>query len=251
MKNLIDCAMDIGEQMLVNGAEVHRVEDSVSRICRSFGAQRADVFIITSSMLLTVHCSDGSTLTQTRRIKTLGTDYHKLDLLNRLSRDICSKKMTAEQIRAEIDRIANGKKYPFGVECLAYAFIAGAFTLFFGGSLKQAAFSTLIGAVMRFVVLLSDSTVKNMIFSKFICSATLTASAFLLVRFGLVGRADEIIIGNIMLLISGIGFTNALRDLFTGDSITGILRFLEAVLCAAAIAAGYFLLVFVTGGAAV
>ena len=48
-----------------------------------------------------------------------------------------------------------------------------------------------------------------------------------------------------------LGFTNALRDLFTGDSIAGILRSLEAVLSAVGIAAGYFLFVFITGGAAI
>ena len=57
----------------------------------------------------------------------------------------------------------------------------------------------------------------------------------------------EIIIGNIMLLVSGLGFTNALRDLFTGESFSGILRLLEAVLCAVAIAAGYFFVAFLGG----
>ena len=46
--------MDIGEQMLVYGAEVHRVEDSVERMCYALGAKRIDVFIITSSMVVTV-----------------------------------------------------------------------------------------------------------------------------------------------------------------------------------------------------
>ena len=58
---------------------------------------------------------------------------------------------------------------------------------------------------------------------------------------------DKVIIGNIMSLVPGIGLTNALRDLFTGDSIAGLLRSIEAVLTALAIAAGYFL-VTVLGG---
>ena len=52
---------------------------------------------------------------------------------------------------------------------------------------------------------------------------------------------DTVIIGNVMPLIPGIGLTNALRDLFIGDSIAGVLRFIEAMLAAIAIAAGYFL----------
>ena len=71
--------------------------------------------------------------------------------------------------------------------------------------------------------------------------------AFLSVKIGWIADVDKVIIGNIMSLIPGIGLTNALRDLFTGDSIAGLLRSIEAVLTALAIAAGYFL-VTVLGG---
>ena len=56
------------------------------------------------------------------------------------------------------------------------------------------------------------------------------------------------LIGNIMTLIPGIGLTNALRDLFIGDSIAGLLRTIEAVLLALGIAAGYFLVTIFVGG---
>ena len=251
MKKLLECAMDIGEQMLVSGAEVHRVEDSMNRICQSFGAKRVDVFIITSSMVVTLHDQSGEVYTQTRRIKKLGTDFRRLDHLNRLSRKICTEGMGAEEIRAQLDRILAKKPYPLWVEFIAYAVIASTFSLFFGGDWRQFFVAVFVGAFCRLAVLLADYTVKNLIFSKFLSTFSITALSYLFVRLGVVSRADEIIIGNIMLLIPGIGFTNALRDLFTGDSIAGALRLMEAVLCAVAIAAGYYLFVFITGGRAV
>ena len=51
-----------------------------------------------------------------------------------------------------------------------------------------------------------------------------------------------------MLIIPGLGFTNALRDLLVGDSIAGTLRLLEAALAAVSIAAGYFAFIFLAGG---
>ena len=42
-----------------------------------------------------------------------------------------------------------------------------------------------------------------------------------------------------MLLIPGIGMTNAIRDIISGDIMAGILRFCESVVIAIAIAAGY------------
>lgn len=251
MKERLNCAMDIGEQMLICGAEVHRVEDTLTRICTAFGASRVDVFIITSSMVVTVHTNDGDTYTQTRRIISSGTDFEKLHRLNALSREICAKKLTVQDIKKELDSICCIKGYPFWLECVCYAVIAGAFTLFFGGSVMQSIVSLLIGGIIRIVVLFTEKAVKNKIFSKFISSFAATALAFIALRFNIIADVDKVIIGNIMTLIPGIGLTNALRDLFTGDSIAGLLRSVESLLIAIAIAAGYFLLAFITGGVAV
>ena len=250
MKECLSCAMDIGEQMMLCGAEVHRVEDSVNRICLALGAVRVDCFIIPSSMVTTVHSADGVTHTQTRRIQSAGTDFHRLDRLNSLSRRICAEGLTVAQIREELASIQAQKGYPFWLQSLAYATIAGAFTLFFGGSLRQMLFAFLIGGLTRGMVWVSDRIVGNMIFSKFLSTLFITALCLLTVWLGLAERTDEMIIGNIMLLIPGLGFTNALRDLFIGDRMSGILRCLEALLCAVAIAVGYFLVIFMTGGAA-
>lgn len=251
MKEILNYAMDIGEGMLTSGAEVHRVEDCLNRICRAFGAMRVDAFIITSSMVVTVVDERGESYTQTRRIDTLGTDFYKLDKLNALSRRICAEKLSIEEIKEALSGIQKGKTYSEWSLFLAYAAIAAAFTLFFGGTPLQALFSFFIGAGVRLVSLLCEKTVKNLILSKLLGALFVTLSAFFLARHGWVQNSDKIIIGNIMLLVSGIGFTNALRDLFTGDNVTGMLRLLEAVLTALALAAGYFLVVFLTGGAAV
>lgn len=251
MMELLGCVMDIGEQMIVCGAEIHRAEDSVKRMCTALGAKSVDIFIITSSIIATVETSDGATYTQTRRIESTETDIERLHQLNNLSREICNKAMTADEIREELCSIQQTKTYPFWFVCLSCAIIAGAFTLFFGGNLVEAMLSFVIGALVRFVILLTDKTIGNKIFAKCVCSFTATALAFLCLKVGFVADVDKLIIGNIMTLIPGIGLTNALRDLFTGDSIAGMLRSIEAVLIALAIAAGYFLFVFLMGGLAV
>ncbi|MCD8018053.1 MAG: threonine/serine exporter family protein, partial [Clostridiales bacterium] len=45
--------------------------------------------------------------------------------------------------------------------------------------------------------------------------------------------------GNAMLLIPGIAFTNGIRDMFNGDLISGLFRFLEALLLGITIAVGF------------
>ncbi len=247
METLLHCVMDIGEQMLCSGAEVHRVEESIRRMCGALGAVRVDVFIITSSMVVTVFTDEEHAFTQTRRITTSTTDFEKLHHLNALSREICSRPLTAVEIRARLTRIAEGRVYPLWSECVAYASIAGAFTLFFGGDVAQMAVSLVVGLSVRLGILLLDRVISNKIFAKFFSAVLATALAFAAVRLGCITDVDKVIIGNIMTLIPGIGMTNALRDLFTGDSIAGLLRSIEAVLTACAIAAGYFLVAALGG----
>ena len=251
MDKLLDCAMSIGEQMLVSGAEVHRVEDSLTRIFNALGAYRVDVFIITSSMVVTVHTEDGQAFTQTRRITDVGTDFERLHKLNALSRRICSQKLTIEEIQAELRSIDSAKTYPQWLICLCYSMIAGSFALFFGGGLADAGVALLAGLAVGLTALICDRTVKNKIFTKFTASLITTAIAFGAFKLGWISSLDKVLIGNIMSLIPGIGLTNAIRDLFLGDSIAGLLRTIEACLSALAIAAGYFTMIFLVGGAVI
>lgn len=248
MKELFSLAMDIGEQMLICGAEVSRAEESIMRMCKAFGARRIDVFVITSHMQATFY-TDEESYTQSRRIRAGGTDFEKLHQLNELSRKICEKNPTEEEIRRDLNSAMAANTYPFWLECLCYAAIAGAFTLFFGGGIIEALISLIIGAVVRIAMLFSDKYITNKIFAKFYSSVVATALAFISFRIGLVAGVDKIIIGNIMTLIPGVGLTNALRDLFIGDSIAGLLRSIEAALIALAIAAGYFTVAFLGGAA--
>jgi len=247
MIKLFGYAMDIGEQMLISGAEVHRVEESISRMCYAFGAARVDVFIITSSIVVTIHTKEGETLTQTRRVTSTGINYERLHHLNGLSREICEKNLTEQEIEKKLKAAVNCKKFPFWLEVACYAIIAAAFTLFFGGNITEALVSLVIGAIVRLGIFFCDKIISNRIFGKFFSAVITTFLAFLTVGLGWISNEDKVIIGNIMTLIPGIGLTNALRDLFTGDSIAGLLRSIEAVLTALAIAAGYFL-VAVLGG---
>lgn len=240
--------MDVGEHMLRSGAEVHRVEESVRRMGLSQGFSRVDIFIITSSMVVTAFTDDGKKITETRRITDTSTDFEKVHRLNELSRNICRNKVKKEDIPAELERAISCKSYPLYLEVLCFAIVAGAFTVFFGGGAIEAVVSFLIGALLRVSIIFLDKVTLNKIFSKFFSSFVASALAFTALKLGAIGSVDKVMIGNIMLLIPGIGFTNAIRDLFLGDSISGLLRSVESILTALAIAAGY-LAVAAIGGA--
>ena len=125
------------------------------------------------------------------------------------------------------------------MQLLTYALISASFSLFFGGSAADAVASGLIGVVLRYLDRSIRRTEANAFLSALICSCLGGLLAALSVRAGLGESVDMISIGNIMLLIPGIPLTNSLRDMFTGNTISGLLRFSEAILLALAIAFGF------------
>ena len=89
---LLCLALDVGEGMLKNGGDVNRVEDTIERICRAYGAEHVEVFTIISVINAAIRMPDGSYSSQLRRVKSTSNNLGKLERLNALSREICKEK---------------------------------------------------------------------------------------------------------------------------------------------------------------
>jgi len=239
IKDILNIVLDIGEQMLISGAEVSRVENSIWRICKTYDAKRVDVFTITSSIVVTIQTEDGESYTQTRRISEYSTNLNKLDKLNDLSRYICAYKPDKAIIMDKLKEIDNEKHYSSTTSYFIYALIASAFTIFFGGTLIDGLVSAVIGVLLNAMIMIVRKADNNVVFINILCSLTVGVLTILAVHFGIGDNIEKIFIGNIMLLIPGLALTNAIRDIISGDTIAGLLRLFEALVIAISIAAGF------------
>ena len=167
--------------------------------------------------------------------------------LNQLSREICQEKPTHEAIKEKLTQIQNRPHYSFGMQLLIYALVSGSFSVFFGGDWKDMAASAIIGVLLKFIEAFVKKGSVNSLITALICSTVGGFLANLAVYSGIGDHADLISIGNIMLLIPGIAFTNSLRDMFSGDTITGLIRFMESILLALVIALGFTFAGFILG----
>jgi len=247
----LSLVLEILKMLTEAGAEIYRVEESATRIFAAYGVKNADIYATTSNIIVSLELDDGTIKTHSRRIGAIATDIERIDRLNSLVRRITEQKLTTDQIGKELEAIKAAPTYSPVVNIAFYGVIAGAFYFFFGGrSLVEFLFSVGIGLLTGVITALLGRANTNKFMVKFLCSLVACLIIFTLKSFSIVTSVDNIIIANIMTLIPGIGLTNSLRDLFVGDSVSGILRLIEVALLALAIACGYILTTFVFGGVA-
>ncbi len=235
---ILSIALDIGEETLKCGGEIQRVEDTIIRICRAYGAESAEVFAITSLIIAEVKMPDGVRASHTRRVSGVYNHLARLEACNALSRTVCASPISAEEVEERIKAIRRYRPVPEWMCYPAAVLATGGFTVFFGGTLLDGLAAGLIGLLMTLFSRLRPVHINGLI-KALISSFAAGMLAVLCVTVGFGSNMDKIIIGTIMLEIPGVAFGNALRDLLGGDTLAGSLRFIQALLQALMIALGY------------
>lgn len=244
---LLCLAMDIGEGMLKCGAEVSRVEDTIERVCRAYGAAHVEVFSIISVINATVRMPDGTFSSQMRRVRSSGYDLTMLEKYNALSREVCRDTPALDDFDSEIHKIRSSVTYRWWVQLISLMSICSGFTFFFGGDIIDALIATVIGAAISVLEIFPSKYINSLM--KTLISAliiTLLCAISALMIAGL--DTGAIIMGSIMPLVPGIAFGTAMRDLLLGELVSGSLKAVQSILQALMIAFAYLVVATLFGG---
>ena len=244
--NILRISLDIGEGLLRSGAEIHRVEVAIERICKAYGASHVEVFSIHSLIIASVRLPDGSYSSQNRRVLNVSNHLLCLERYNSLLRKLCASPLPFEQVDEEIREIKKKSKYPLALTVLGNMLAASGFAVLFGGSLRDAGAAALIGLIVTFLAQIKtqyfNDTTKTLFLS--FVSGMLTC---LSVMVGVGENMDMIAIGTIMLLVPGLWLGNATRDLLYGDTLAGTVKTVHACITAIMIAIGYAIAISLLG----
>lgn len=237
-KDVMTLAVEIGDAMLRNGAEIYRVEDSVLRIIESYDVDDYDVYVLTNGIFASANENKEDAYSIVRHVPLSATHLGRIAALNQLTRDICEKKCSLDEAWK---RLAEYRAIPFaksasqiffsGLGCGGYAFM-------FGGTFIDSFFGFFIGMLLQvFCDCLKRHNTSRFVVNIF-GSAMVTAGALLVLYLGFPVLYDKIIIGCIMPLVPGIALTTSIRDFFNGDYLCGTIRTIDALLTAFCIAVG-------------
>jgi uncharacterized membrane protein YjjP (DUF1212 family) len=235
---LLDMTGDLCHRLAMCGAETFRVEETANRIMAAYNIQ-AEIFAIPNCITISIETPEGKPMTRMRRVGLHGTDLDSVERYNLLSRKICAQKPEPKEALIWLkETTASLHTYSTALYLLGN-FIGGAgWGIFFGGGIAEGLLAglcgLLIGLISRFTTALKVNDFFATIFSAFAMSLLAYGAASL----GFVGSADTAIIGALMILVPGLLFTNAMRDIIYGDTNSGTNRIVQVILIAVAIALG-------------
>lgn len=243
----LQCILDMGEAMISVGSEINRVEDTLTRMGSAYGAKRMDVFAINTNIVITMQLQNDTIITQTRRIHVSdSTDFNKLEMLNALSRRYCTGKISEREIEEELNRIKTIKPSRYTLY-IGSALAAGSFAIFFGGTLLDCLAGIVASSLVCFLQGKLEPYCRNKTIFNFLASLVTGIAISIMAHLIPDIHTSQVTIGVIMLLVPGIAMTNAIRNIWLEDTITGVMRLIESLLWTGGLACG-FMISFVLGG---
>lgn len=238
-KLLVETAVLAGEIMLISGAEIFRVENTIDHILRKAGRETSEAIVFSTGIFASLNDPSIEAITVARRVTGRSTNLNRVYLVNDVSRKLCEDRITVEEAYGKLKEIRTTMQYSRWLKDAGIVGVSVFFTLLLGGGGRDFLAAAIIGAVLAVAMEVSSRLKLNDFCMNGISAFLIAFTALSVEKLLLPGiRSDIIIIGAIMPLVPGVIFTTAIRDTLNGDYASGTARMMEAVVIALSVAAG-------------
>lgn len=238
-KLLVETAVFAGEIMLSSGAETYRTEDTILRMLQVSGLATTEALVTSTGILVTLSDPSITTISYVKGIEDRSTNLGKVHLVNNVSRNFCSGKITLKEAYEELLRIKEKTFYSNRAHFFGNVGTVMFFTLLLGGSGMDFVFATLNGFFVALCIYGAHRIQLNTFIMNTLTAGFVAIVTMLISRNSPISLQEDLIIsGAIMPLLPGVAITNAIRDTLQGDYMSGSARALEAFVLATSIAVG-------------
>ena len=236
---LVNTAVLAGELMLSGGAETYRVEDTMIRILKMSGLSVAEAVATTTGIYVTLSDKSINTITYIKRVNVRHTNLERIYEVNEVSRKFCNQQMSLEEANEKLHLISKMQTYRQSIIYLCMVITAAFFTVLYGGNAVDASIGAFNGGILALFSFLVSKVRINLFIRNMVAALLVTISSAIFLRYFPEDIHTTILLtGSITPLVPGVAITNAIRDTFQGDYMSGGARAIEAFVAATAISVG-------------
>lgn len=248
LQTVINTCLQAGKIMITGGSEMYRVEDTMLRIAKNAGLEDPRVFATPTGVFVSLN---GGELSQLKQVRNRDINLELVARVNDLSRQFAAGKIDLYQLADRLNVVAIvTPSFSLPVQVLGAAIVSATLMVLFTGQYDWYDFpaAAVIGALGWLFYYGIKKPSKIRFLSEMLAAVFMGAVAIGLAKIFPVLQPDNILIGALMTLVPGVALVNALRDLFSGDLLSGIARGVEAALTAGALGGGVGLIMKFFGG---
>lgn len=247
-KKLADTAILAGQIMLECNAESYRVEDTMNFILKSSGYKTCEAYAMATAIFITIDDPTISNITIVKRVKYNSTNLNKISQVNNISRQLAGNNIDLDTAYNNLNNLKAEKLNPRS-KYIGLMIMSGSFAGLFNGGLIEILVATIAASILPLVDII-DKKLNLGFFVSNILSLVPIVALIVMSKNYLFNNlnAGIAIIGVIMPFVPGTAITNAIRDTFRGDYISGGARFLESFAVALSVAISVALGLILSGG---
>lgn len=228
-----------GRIIMENGGETYRVEETITRMGRSFGFDEVESFAVPSGIFISYRKADGTIETAVKRVRRAAINLSRVDAVNAISREMEASPLPCEEVMRRLREIegrsplANTRR-----RLVAVATSSAGWALMFGGGWADMLAAFLACGLAQVVCTLLDRSGARSFVSALLGSFLGTILPMALHLLTGMLTVDATVASCLMPLLPGLAMTNAVQDTLRGDMISGISSATSAILTATMIASG-------------
>ncbi|MFC0877902.1 threonine/serine exporter ThrE family protein [Saccharicrinis sp. FJH2] len=240
IKELGKALLRVGSNLMSCGANTRRIRMTVERISGAFNCT-TELLITHRALMLTVSDENEDHFhSSLKRTSPHGVNFSVVSGISIMSWKVVQEGWNIDQINTELDRLLELPHYPRLVILLMVGIADAAFCRLFGGGWEE----MLVAFIATFAGLYVRQEAVKRKFNPYLCiffaSFVSSLIAGLFVKFG--GSVQEYALSaSVLYLIPGVPLINSFSDLIHGNIMNGIVRSVNGLIIAFAIAFGLLL----------
>lgn len=227
---ILDFTVHLGREMLFAGANLERVNETMDRVCKSYGLHEVSIFSLSTS--ISVSAKDSSGESMIRQVSVPGASIHldKLRKLNNLSHKVCDENTKPELLQDMLYEAVMVPSYSPWIEMLGFMIALTTLCRIFGGGWQELIVVALSTALLYWISRPLNRAKLNRIITNIINMFISTSIVFFTIWIGFTSEIMAMLTSMSLMFIPGVPLVNAMRNILCGNEMNGILELLKVIL---------------------
>ncbi|MGT2666063.1 threonine/serine ThrE exporter family protein [Streptococcus rifensis] len=235
----MDLVLLAGKILLESGAEIYRVEETMSRIANALGLEQFDSYVVNRAIIVSALNTKGLSESRTSTVAETNINLGRLETVNTFSRKLSQNhNHNLAALYQELKDIETSRFHNDWQVIMSYFFGAGGFSLALGSTAADSLASAITGAILGWLFQLISPYIQTRFLLNIFGATAVALIANILYFWGLGQHRSLIILGALMVMIPGAFFVNAIREFSQNNYFTGLSLTMSALLTCSSISAG-------------